>query len=286
MGSGSMRAQLSLLFTDKELYENFIVPSKNNRMLHSIILKCLTAYYYNVEVRNQIDGVEVNNTEVDNGQHIRTQQENINNIRDILTMQGFLSEELSNTMQDGIDDFTDALDRVNKTAVDIGAMSAGRNEYGAKTVVIKALVDKSMGMPNEDGEPETEEVILPHDFMDTISEMSTFMEQVKESGLLSQLNNKTTETVEKVEEVVDNEKQELNLQDENEEDSTDTVEVKEVKKPTMKRGNKKATKVEETVEEPIVEEEPLQEVAPPPEVPSEPVLGEASDALKELFESL
>ncbi len=275
MGSGNMRAQLSLLFTDKELYENFIVPSKNNRMLHSIILKCLTAYYYNADVRNQIEGVEVNNTDVDE-EHVRTQQESINNIRDILTMQGFLSQELDNTMQDGIDDFTDVLDRVNKTAESYGAMSSSRNEYGAKSVKLLALTDKQNP---ETGQPEIEEVVLPSDFATTIKDMGEFMSMVKNSGLMEQLQ-KENDTSGTISEETDEEVIVTDTNDTSEEDSTDTVEVQEPKKPTLKRG-RKPTKTEESVEE-----EPI-EVAPPPEsVATESVLGEASDALSELLESL
>ncbi len=282
MGSGNMRAQLSLLFTDKELFENFIEPSKQNRMLHSIILKCLTAYYYNAEVRNLIEGVEVNNTEVDND-HIRTQQESINNIRDILTMQGFLSKELDNTMQDGIDDFTDVLEKVNKTAEDYGAMSSSRNEYGAKSMKLLALTDKTNPAT---GQPEVEEVVLPSDFAETVKEMGEVISLMKKTGMLNQLqkdatgdNNSISEDTEQIEESKEESIEEPIESTEKVEESTETVEVQEEpKKPKITRG-KKAIKTEEPKEE----EETVVEVAPPP---AEPVLGEASDALMELFESL
>lgn len=267
MGSNNMRAQLSLLFTDKELYENFIVPSKNNRMLHSIILKCLTAYYYNADVRNQIEGVEVNNTEVDND-HIRTQQESINNIRDILTMQGFLSQELDNTMQDGIDDFTDVLDRVNKTAENYGAMSSSRNEYGGKSVKLLALTDKQN---SETGQPELEEVVLPSDFAATIKDMSEFMSMVKNSGLMKQLQKDNLGANNSISD------------DETIKTSEPTVETgvqEEPKKPTVRSG-RVLTKPMVTVEEKSVEVAP-----PPPPILVEPVLGEASNALSELLDSL
>ena len=90
MSNGSMRAQLSLLFTDKTLYDEFIVPCKNDRRLHSIIMKCLSAYYYNAEARNLIEGSELHKDE-EVTEKINSHQDSINNIRDLLAMQGFIS---------------------------------------------------------------------------------------------------------------------------------------------------------------------------------------------------
>lgn len=141
-----MRAQLSLLFTDKNLFENFIVPCKNDRRLHSIIMKCLSAYYYNVEVRNMIEGSELHtDNEVD--EKINSHQDSINNIRDLLAMQGFISKELENTMEDGIDDMSDMLDHVNKTAEDFSVVKTTETEYGGKSMKLLSLADK--GQPEK-----------------------------------------------------------------------------------------------------------------------------------------
>jgi hypothetical protein len=49
------RAQLSLIFSDAELFDNFIVPEKQNRTLRPLVVKLLTMYYYNDTVRNIVD---------------------------------------------------------------------------------------------------------------------------------------------------------------------------------------------------------------------------------------
>ena len=49
------RVQLSLLFKDKKLYEDFIKIYKTERRLNRIIVACLTSYYYNQKVRELVD---------------------------------------------------------------------------------------------------------------------------------------------------------------------------------------------------------------------------------------
>ena len=140
MSNGNMRAQLSLLFTDKNLYENFIVPCKNDRRLHSIIMKCLSAYYYNDNVRNLIEGAELHSDE-EVTEKINSHQDSINNIRDLLAMQGFISKELGNTMEDGIDDMSEMLDKVNKTAEDFGVVKTSETEYAGKSMKLLGVND-------------------------------------------------------------------------------------------------------------------------------------------------
>ena len=53
----TMRAQVSLVFDDQSLFENMIEPYKAEKLLNGLILKCLSAYYYDTEVRNRVDGV-------------------------------------------------------------------------------------------------------------------------------------------------------------------------------------------------------------------------------------
>lgn len=46
---------LSLSFDDEELYENLIYPCKKNRKLSDLVVKLLTVYYYNENVRIAVD---------------------------------------------------------------------------------------------------------------------------------------------------------------------------------------------------------------------------------------
>lgn len=55
------RVQLSLDFTDEELFRNFIEPYKKCRYLNKIIIKCLSACYYNKEIRLMIEETSIDN---------------------------------------------------------------------------------------------------------------------------------------------------------------------------------------------------------------------------------
>ncbi len=270
MGSSKrqMRAQLSLLFSDEEMFDNFIVPCKNNRMLHSIILKCLEAYYKYPDLRQKIDGVEIPNTALEN-ENTTTRQESINNIREILLMQGFLAQELQNSMEEGIEEVSDILDAVNQKGVDIGAMQESRNASSGQTVTIRALEDKSTATT-----PITDNNSMASELADTLKEMKEFMSAVKQSGMMPQTQSVPTEEVATEEETV-----------------SETIE--EPKKPVVKKAKKVEKK--ETIEPEIIEEKETPDeikefsaevVAPPPALPKEAVLGEASDALSELLDSL
>lgn len=139
----AMRAQLSLIFTDEDLFKNFIEPSKANRELHGIILRCLSAYYYNEQVRNLIEGCSISDVAPE-GVKISSSQENIDSIREMLAMQSYLSTELQNTMEDGIDDFTDILSETNKHAEEQGFMKAYNSEYTSKEYKIARIEAKKV----------------------------------------------------------------------------------------------------------------------------------------------
>lgn len=254
MGSGNMRAQLSLLFTDEELYKNFIVPMKNGRMLHSIILKCLTAYYYNPEVRSQIEGIEINNTSTDGEVHISNQQESINEIRNLLTMQSFMTQELSNSMEDGIDEMGDILDQVNKRAEDRGFTQTKTNEYGS-TVFRIAVKDSN----NSAGDSVSEQDLpTVEDVTNSFQKMQKIIGLFEKSGMLEQLQA----SIEEDEKMGTNDTFADDVEDVGEPVEEPVTEVEEkpiekpkTKKPTVKKGKKPVVEeVEETPTEPEVEE--------------------------------
>jgi len=115
-----MRAQLSLLFTDNELYYNLIEPYKQNKELRNLIMRCLTAYYYNEEVRRLVEGAE------ETSSNNKSAEDCIANIRDTLFLQGILTDELNMTVEDGKDD---VVNRVNNFAQDKGVYKKEDSEF-------------------------------------------------------------------------------------------------------------------------------------------------------------
>lgn len=125
----AMRAQLSLQFDDKELFEDFIIPYKEGRMLNNLIIKCLSAYYYNEEVRNLIEGTSMN--DIVDGEDIQTNQSICDSIRASLMMQDFLASELQNTINNGMEDIDNILHQTNNVAKKSGVAESTESEYGS-----------------------------------------------------------------------------------------------------------------------------------------------------------
>lgn len=136
----AMRAQLSLQFDDKELFENFVTPYKEGRMLNSLIIKCLSAYYYNEEVRNLIEGASMD--DVADGETIQTNQSICDSIRASLMMQDFLASELQSTINNGLEDINDILNQTNDIANKSGVAHSTSSEYGGNLLRI-AMKDAS-----------------------------------------------------------------------------------------------------------------------------------------------
>lgn len=98
------RAQVSLIFEDDELFTNLVLGLKQSRDLSPFIIRCMSAYYYNPEVRALIDGHvdEEPTEEVDI-------QEQLNSIRNSLLMQAVFAEEGLQTMESGTSEMEDIL---------------------------------------------------------------------------------------------------------------------------------------------------------------------------------
>lgn len=95
----SMRAQLSLSFTDEDLFDNFIVGLKENKELSGLVIRLLSSYYYNEEVQRLVEGFEPNEYSESN---IIDSTEAFNRIRMNLAMQDYLMNELQSTVNDGV----------------------------------------------------------------------------------------------------------------------------------------------------------------------------------------
>lgn len=157
----SMRAQISLQFDDADLYENFIVPYKEERILNSLIIKCLSAYYYNNDVRTLIEGTSID--EVTENTGFRSTQEICDSIRTSLMMQDFLTVELQSTIDNGTEDVKNILNKTNDFAVKSGVAKPSESEYGEGVFQIE--------MKNQSLEKKEEGIVVPQK---PLSEDSTF----------------------------------------------------------------------------------------------------------------
>lgn len=131
-----MRAQVSLMFDDADLFENFITPCKEERRLNGIIVKCLKAYYLDERVRSMIEG-GVDSEEV-NSEEVKTTQSICDSIRAGLIMQNYLAEELKQTVEDGVEDIEGILSQTNKRAEDHGFGTAYQTKSGSTILQLEA----------------------------------------------------------------------------------------------------------------------------------------------------
>ena len=100
------RAQISLIFYDDDLFKNFITPLRKNRELSDLIIKCLTKYYYDENVRNLIENVDTN--EEDDA--MKSINDEINNIQANIALMGFSIDEAIMELENGSNDIREAMD--------------------------------------------------------------------------------------------------------------------------------------------------------------------------------
>lgn len=124
----SMRAQLNIMTDDEELFDRFIKPYKEEKLLNNLILKCLSAYYYNEEVRNLIEG-----TSLDDSVPVADTQSLVDGIRADVATQKFLADELQKTIEAGTEDVSNLLNRVDNS----GVTKTTKTEYGASALQIE-----------------------------------------------------------------------------------------------------------------------------------------------------
>lgn len=131
----SMRAQISLQFADADLFENFVTPYKENRLLNNLIIKCLSAYYYNEDVRNLIEGTSM--SDATNGEEVQSTQSIVDNIRASLVMQDYLATELQSTIDNGTEDIDNILNKTNEVARQAGVAKPSQTESGSNVLQIE-----------------------------------------------------------------------------------------------------------------------------------------------------
>lgn len=145
-----LRVQVSLQFADEEMFESFIVPHREDRSLNSLIVRCLTAYYNNADVRGLIDDdvVEVESTE-----------DLISSMRSFIAMQDVLVSGLEDTINTGAEDFSKVVNKVNKTAQESGVTPSN-------TSLIK---------PGGGSSPASDEVVLQSNQVSAIFDALTIL---------------------------------------------------------------------------------------------------------------
>lgn len=154
----AMRAQCSLQFSDKELYENFVIPMKQSKELNTLIIKCLKAYYYDPQAREAIEGTDNplnRSTDVDESA-VSTQQDMINNIRQSLMMQSYMAQEMEDTLANGVDDISDILHNVNDVAESSGVANRRETENSSGILRITKAEDRPKPETNSQSTPQTQ----------------------------------------------------------------------------------------------------------------------------------
>lgn len=126
----SMRAQLNIMTDDEELFDGLIKPYKEEKLLNNLILKCLSAYYYNEEVRNLIEG-----TSLDDSVPVADTQSLVDDIRADVATQKFLADELQKTIEAGTEDVSEILNRTDKAAEK--SVVVKTTKYGASALRIE-----------------------------------------------------------------------------------------------------------------------------------------------------
>ena len=139
------RVQLSLLFSDTDVYEGLIVPWKANRELNPLIIKLLSAYYYSDEIRGLVDTFgeeEIICEDTTNFSQV------IENAKSTLAYMSMLTEGARTVLADGIDD-------INNIASATGGEPAKESKFGFSMPSFgDALNEASQGVSNESASQE------------------------------------------------------------------------------------------------------------------------------------
>lgn len=131
----ALRAQCSLIFEDEILYKGLIEPLKQQRSLSDVIIKCLSAYYYNQNIRCEIEntasGYEADDSSVDEFQRL------MDDTQKVLAMQSALSERIQTVIEDGMDDVNDILGSINNYAKKHEYAKEEETNYGATLLTVR-----------------------------------------------------------------------------------------------------------------------------------------------------
>lgn len=164
----SMRVQLSLLFDDENLFDNFIKPYKDEKLLNNLIIKCLSAYYYDEDIRK---GIEGQTEDLSGVEEVTSTQSLVDGIRKSLIMQDFLASELQKTIDAGTPDVSEILNRTNEAAEKSGVAKTTQTEYGASVLKIGQF-DSNTNNNKSESEQKQPEDDLPTKVIDLVKSLA------------------------------------------------------------------------------------------------------------------
>lgn len=163
-----MRAQVSLIFEDEELFNNLIVPEKKNRSLRPLIVKLLEAYYYSDDVRNLVDNFGLGDSgSTGNGEL----DEYFRDAFASLSFWGSLINNASATLSEGKEHFKTISEKFSS---DDNSSSGDKCEFGSKMLSSKNLIENARNV--ESGSRSTQT-----------------MEATQDSAKLSEMENRIKE---------------------------------------------------------------------------------------------
>ncbi len=135
MNDKGHRVSTSFIIEDDKLYDGFIRPHKGQRTLNNIIIKCLTAYFYDEDIRNRILG-SASNTYNDKGLDVDLQTK-FSEIKNTLLMQDYYTQQMADLMESGNEMSDDILAKANSRAAEQGNYENTTTNSGSKMLVPK-----------------------------------------------------------------------------------------------------------------------------------------------------
>ena len=178
-----LRSQVSLIFENEDLFDNFITPLKRNKELSGTIIRLLRAYYESEEVRALVDGVSFEDVIEDGDKVIDSTEaiDKINQMRQTLAMQDFLFTQTEQVLEDGVCEM-ETLMRTNDIARRKGFMKTESTDVG-EALVHLSLEDLTLESKNrEDGKP-SDNISLEgrvDKIEKTLTDMASIMKSIQE----------------------------------------------------------------------------------------------------------
>lgn len=133
-----MRTQLSLVFSDKDLYEGLIVPYKSCKELTPLIVRLLSSYYYDETVRMRVDGFEEEAESMEHDAVVEEFNAAAREARKTLAMMDILSGQMTMITEDGL---ADMASQMNDIAARSGGVAAQETDFGVSVPKFGDLPD-------------------------------------------------------------------------------------------------------------------------------------------------
>ena len=127
------RVSVSLVIDDDKLYNSFILPNKHQRTLNNIIIKCLTAYFYDEDIRKAILGSMANVVKIKEDN--KDLQSKFDSIKSTLLMQDFYAQQMSSLLEEGQELTEDMLRSANNRAAQQGNYETQKTTSGSQMLL-------------------------------------------------------------------------------------------------------------------------------------------------------